>query len=39
VPAEKYVAQHDGDQRRFFDLSNLQGACHADHTAKTGRGL
>ena len=38
VPAEQYVAQHDGDQRFFFDLNNLQGVCHADHTAKTARG-
>lgn len=38
LPAEKYVAQHGGDERRFFDLANLQGACHADHTAKTRSG-
>jgi hypothetical protein len=38
VPAELYVAQHGGDQRRFFDVNNLQGACHADHTAKTRAG-
>jgi hypothetical protein len=38
VPAEKYVAQHNGDWRFFFDLNNLQGACHADHTAKTAAG-
>lgn len=38
IPAAKYVAQHGGDQRRFFDLSNLQGACAADHARKTARG-
>ncbi len=38
VPAEQYVAQHGGDERYFFDVSNLQGACHADHTAKTRAG-
>ena len=26
---------HNGDARYFFDEANLQGACHADHTAKT----
>lgn len=38
IPAAEYVAQHGNDWRRFFDLSNLQGACKADHTAKTARG-
>ena len=38
IPAETYVAQHNGDERFFFDVNNLQGACHADHTAKTARG-
>jgi hypothetical protein len=38
VPAAKYIAQHHGDERFFFDMSNLQGACHADHTAKTSAG-
>ncbi len=38
VPAVRYIAQHGGDQRFFFDMANLQGACHADHTAKTARG-
>jgi 5-methylcytosine-specific restriction endonuclease McrA len=38
IPAAEYVAKHGGDQRYFFDLNNLQGACHADHTAKTARG-
>ena len=38
VPAAQYVAQHGGDQRWFFDLNNLQGSCHADHTAKTRAG-
>jgi 5-methylcytosine-specific restriction protein A len=38
VPAVKYIAQHGGDQRFFFDLKNLQGSCHADHTAKTAAG-
>lgn len=38
VPANQYVAQHNGDQRFFFDMANLQGACHACHTAKTARG-
>jgi hypothetical protein len=38
VPAAEYVKQHGGDQRYFFDLNNLQGACQADHTAKTRRG-
>ena len=37
VSAELYVAQHGGDERFFFDETNLQGACHADHTAKTSR--
>lgn len=37
VAAEVYVAQHGGDTRYFYDESNLQGACHADHTAKTAR--
>ena len=38
IPAVEYVAQHGGDLRYFFDTNNLQGACHADHTAKTARG-
>jgi 5-methylcytosine-specific restriction protein A len=38
IPAEEYVRQHGGDFRYFFDVSNLQGSCHADHTAKTGAG-
>ena len=38
IPAEEYVAQHGGDWRYFFDENNLQGACHADHTAKTATG-
>jgi 5-methylcytosine-specific restriction enzyme A len=38
IPAAQYIAQHGGDERWFFDLSNLQGACHADHTHKTARG-
>ena len=38
IPAAEYVAQHGNDWRWFFDLNNLQGACHADHTAKTARG-
>jgi hypothetical protein len=38
IPAVDYIAQHNGDWRYFFDVSNLQGACHADHTAKTARG-
>lgn len=38
IPAAKYIAQHNGDWRKFFDLNNLQGACKADHTAKTARG-
>jgi 5-methylcytosine-specific restriction protein A len=38
IPAAEYVAQHDGDQRYFFDLSNLQGSCHACHTTKTSAG-
>jgi len=38
IPAVEYVAQNGGDQRFFFDMANLQGACHADHTAKTARG-
>jgi 5-methylcytosine-specific restriction endonuclease McrA len=37
IPAEQYVAQHGGDERFFYDESNLQGVCHADHTAKTTR--
>jgi 5-methylcytosine-specific restriction protein A len=38
IPAEQYVAQHGGDERYFFDTNNLQGTCHADHTAKTRAG-
>jgi len=38
IPAEQYVAQHNGDVRYFFDENNLQGACHRDHAAKTARG-
>lgn len=38
IPAEGYVAMHGGDACYFFDENNLQGACHADHTAKTARG-
>jgi len=38
VPAAEYVKQHGGDERYFFDLSNLQGSCHPCHTAKTVRG-
>ena len=38
IKAAVYIAQHGGDWRRFFDRSNLQGACKADHTAKTARG-
>jgi Fe-S cluster biogenesis protein NfuA len=38
IPAEEYVAQHGGDARYFFDDKNLQGACHACHSAKTARG-
>jgi hypothetical protein len=38
IPAAQYVAQHGGDERFFFDLNNLQGACHADHTWKTAHG-
>lgn len=38
IPAEQYVAQHGGDERWFYDENNLQGACHACHTAKTARG-
>jgi 5-methylcytosine-specific restriction endonuclease McrA len=37
IPAELYVAQHNGDASYFYDAANLQGACHADHTAKTAR--
>lgn len=38
IPAAEYVDQHGGDYRYFYDTSNLQGACHADHTAKTAAG-
>jgi 5-methylcytosine-specific restriction endonuclease McrA len=38
IKASDYVAQHGGDERYFFDLNNLQGACREDHTAKTARG-
>jgi 5-methylcytosine-specific restriction endonuclease McrA len=38
IPAVQYVAQHNGDQRYFFDLNNLQGACAACHTWKTAHG-
>jgi len=38
IPAVKYIAQHGGDYRKFFDPSNLQGACKPCHTAKTARG-
>jgi 5-methylcytosine-specific restriction endonuclease McrA len=37
IAAEVYVEQHGGDERFFFDETNLQGCCHADHTAKTSR--
>lgn len=33
--ADIYIAQHGGDENYFFDESNLQGMCHADHTRKT----
>jgi 5-methylcytosine-specific restriction protein A len=35
VRAEVWIAQHGGDQLRFFDRENLRGACHADHSRKT----
>jgi hypothetical protein len=38
IPAVEYVAMHGGDERCFFDLRNLQGACHACHTWKTSHG-
>lgn len=38
IPAADYIAQHGGDARYFYDVNNLQGACHADHTAKTASG-
>jgi hypothetical protein len=38
IPAAEYVAQHGGDWSFFYDTNNLQGSCHADHTAKTARG-
>lgn len=42
VRAEVYIAQHGGDTQFFFDLDNLRGACHLDHSRKTSlenRGL
>lgn len=38
IKATSYVAQHGGDYRKFFDTSNLQGACKACHSAETARG-
>jgi hypothetical protein len=38
IKAAVYIAQNGGDWRRFYDVSNLQGVCKADHTAKTARG-
>ena len=35
IPADKYIAQNGGDQSYFFDMTNLQGICKADHDAKT----
>lgn len=35
VRAEVYVAMNHGDPLSFFDMGNLQGICHADHSRKT----
>ncbi|HZC23335.1 MAG TPA: HNH endonuclease signature motif containing protein [Candidatus Binatia bacterium] len=35
IPADQYVGMHGGDWSFFFDLENLQGACHEDHSHKT----
>lgn len=33
-----HIVPHQGDRARFWDRANLQGLCHACHTAKTSRG-
>lgn len=33
-----HVVRHDGQPDRFWDRHNLQGLCHAHHSAKTARG-
>lgn len=35
TPAELFVAQHGGDERLFYDETNLRGACKACHSHKT----
>jgi 5-methylcytosine-specific restriction enzyme A len=35
IRVEIYIAQHAGDPTAFYDIDNLQGACHADHSRKT----
>jgi hypothetical protein len=35
VDAIEWVAQHDGDERSFYDLDNLAGLCHAHHARHT----
>jgi hypothetical protein len=35
VRAEVWIEMHDNDPSFFFDLENLRGACHLDHTYKT----
>ena len=33
-----HIVPHRGDARLFWSRGNLQGKCHAHHSAKTGRG-
>jgi 5-methylcytosine-specific restriction protein A len=33
-----HIRKHDGDDRLFWDRSNLQGLCKRCHTIKTTRG-
>ena len=35
IRAEEYIAAHAGDPLVFYDVDNLRGACHADHSKKT----
>jgi 5-methylcytosine-specific restriction enzyme A len=42
IRAELYIEMHGGEAEYFFDPENVRGACHADHSRKTGlenRGL
>lgn len=33
-----HIVKHEGDARRFWDRSNLQGMCASCHAKKTKRG-